>query len=462
MDCVLTYSSPPTRSFQMTLPASQDANNIPLPAASEIETPPVAPAVGREQFIPLRKADLLRLLMEQPTLTSTEREQFSQLCRLLEATFHYEYHQRWEELKNAYAPFDPDADTLPGEVLDENRRNVCAHELFDRFIKLLQRCDFQRLSREEIEAASHTVTEWGVNLEIDFDVFDQLEVFVRGDVIGRRSRRRLRKWYRLEEVEVPTYQRLVLIFRLADHEAMENAAYDAVYIKIFKNIHKADLEMLLPGTSVKMTLVDRTKIAFPTVSGLGVSAYKATQMGLLGKLLKGGVVAALAGGFWGIFAFAAVGATMIGYAVKSFFNYLTTKDKYQLNLTRSLYFQNLDNNAGVLARLIDEAEEQDCREAFLAWYLLWREAGPDGWPPETLGKRAEAYLENAVGIHVDFDYRDAVHKLRRLRLVEITPQGRLVAASIAHALHRLDHAWDNYFHHPEVPAPEDASLKTAS
>jgi hypothetical protein len=34
----------------------------------------------------------------------------------------------------------------------------------------------------------------------------------------------------------------------------------------------------------------------------------------------------------------------------------TTKQKYQLNVARNLYYQNLDNNLGALLRLIDEAE----------------------------------------------------------------------------------------------------------
>ena len=75
---------------------------------------------------------------------------------------------------------------------------------------------------------------------------------------------------------------------------------------------------------------------------------------------------AAAAGIYGILA--VVGVTA-GYGVKSFFGYLRTKQKYQLNLTESLYYQNLDNNAGVLCRLLDEAEEQENREAVLGVLL---------------------------------------------------------------------------------------------
>src|SRR5437868_3174186 len=47
--------------------------------------------------------------------------------------------------------------------------------------------------------------------------------------------------------------------------------------------------------------------------------------------------------------------------------------------TRSLYFQTLDSNAGVLMRLLDEAEEQECRETLLAYFCLWKYAPAQGW-----------------------------------------------------------------------------------
>jgi hypothetical protein len=153
----------------------------------------------------------------------------------------------------------------------------------------------------------------------------------------------------------------------------------------------------------------------------------------------------VAGGIGGLFGVAAVAFTLVGYGIRSFFSYLSTKSKYQLNLTRSLYFQNLDNNAGVLARLIDEAEEQECREALLAWFLLWREAGEEGWTDRELDRRVEAFVAEQVGVQVDFECGDAIEKLRRLQLVETTSQGKLAAAPIEQCLDRLDRAWDNYF-----------------
>src|SRR5713226_8860343 len=76
----------------------------------------------REHFIPLRKSDLIDLLCADAELPPDQREPFRQFCLLVSATYHFEYHRRLEELKDAYAPFDPDADTRPQRSLPAEER----------------------------------------------------------------------------------------------------------------------------------------------------------------------------------------------------------------------------------------------------------------------------------------------------------------------------------------------------
>ncbi len=74
------------------------------------------------------------------------------------------------------------------------------------------------------------------------------------------------------------YQRLVVILRLRDHAAKTRFIdTESVYIKIFKDIPKVDLEMLLPGTRFKLSLMDRGKIVLPTLSGVGLTVWKFLQ-----------------------------------------------------------------------------------------------------------------------------------------------------------------------------------------
>ncbi|HEY5311590.1 MAG TPA: TMEM143 family protein [Pirellulales bacterium] len=399
-----------------------------LPAAAKVGAEPAAP----EHFIPLRKADLIDRLCQQPGLSPADGEGFRRLCQLLDATLHFEYHTHLEDLKSAYASFDPDADTQCLAPLTEREQLSRLNLLFDRFSWLLERANFCRLSRDDLDKALAAASHHGLSLEVNFEVFDRLEIYSRGEVSGTQQRRNWKRLYRAEQVQVPVFQRLVIIFRLRAGHASRKLDTQDVFIKLFKDIPKMDLEMLLPGTRVKMSLVDRIKIMMPTLSGLAVSAFKACKGALL----------AAAAGIYGILAL--LGVTL-GYGVKSFFGYLQTKQKYQLNLTESLYYQNLDNNAGVLCRLLDEAEEQENREAVLAWFFLWRHAGARGMIADTLDRQIEQFLGEALGRPIDFEVDDALSKLLRLGLARQSSVGRYSAVPLAEALENLDRAWDNYF-----------------
>jgi len=404
----------------------------------------------KENYIPVRKAELVELLASQAELPAEERSDFRQFCRLLESIYHHEYRAQLEALKNAYAPFDPDSDTQSSAVSPPAQAGQ-VDALFDKFVWLLERANFVRLSRADISAALGAASEWGLKLTIDFELFERLEVFARGDVVGRRERRRWRNLMRAEEVDVPIYQRLVIICRLREHPHLDaRSSPHHVYIKTFKNIPKIDLDMLLPGSRIKMSLFDQGKIFLPTVSGLVITGW---------KLFQGAVVVAVAG-FYGLLTYLGLMAGTLGYGVKSFFGYLRTQQKYQLNLTRSLYYQNLDNNAGVLFRLLDEAEEQECREAFLAYYFLWRRAGSEGWTSEELDREIEAFLLREAELNIDFEVGDALAKLRRLQLIAQTPDGRWRAATIEQASSDLKQSWNRLFN-PDLPAAPDAAANAA-
>jgi hypothetical protein len=167
------------------------------------------------------------------------------------------------------------------------------------------------------------------------------------------------------------------------------------------------------------------------------------------KIFQGALVVAVAGAY-GVLAFVGLLVGTFGYALKSFLGYLRTQQKYQLNLTRSLYYQNLDNNAGVLFRLVDEAEEQECREIMLAYFVLWQRAGEQGWPADRLDRQIERLLFEAAQLDVDFEIGDALEKLVRLGLAERFEGEKVRAVPMREALTRLNRSWDDFFHDPNA------------
>ena len=50
---------------------------------------------------------------------------------------------------------------------------------------------------------------------------------------------------------------------------------------MFKNIPESELEVLLPGSQVRFSILDRGKILLPTISGAALAIYKIITLGLL-------------------------------------------------------------------------------------------------------------------------------------------------------------------------------------
>jgi hypothetical protein len=409
-----------------------------------------------DHYIPLRPADLVRLLGDEPSVTIFEREQFQRLCQLVGARIHHEYHSRLEELKAAYGPFNPDDDAARQAVFNDDDEQTCSHKLFGAFDEILARANYRRLTREEIELAIRSPSHAGLRLHIDLNLFERLEVYVRGRCKLPANERHwqmavswLGRFFGEVSAKAPAtisaYRRLAIIFRLRQGSSLTDPLdARAVVLKLFKDIPQDDIEKLLPGASVKMGLFEQAQIVVPTLSGIGLTLF---------KLLKGAAAVAFAG-VYGLIAFLGLISGAIGYGVKSFFSYLRTREKHQLCLTRHLYYQNLDNNAGVIYHLLNEAEEQEFREIILAWWLLWR-GGLAGASAEQIDRVAEAWLKARCAIDADFEVSDALAKLCRLQLAKQST-GRWRAVTIEEALKSLDDAWDRQF---DFRRPEQSAVQ---
>src|SRR5262249_26375640 len=64
-----------------------------------------------EHFIPVRKQELIDVLCSDPSIPAQESDAFRQFCVLITSIYHFEYNQKLDDVKTAYAPCDSDADT---------------------------------------------------------------------------------------------------------------------------------------------------------------------------------------------------------------------------------------------------------------------------------------------------------------------------------------------------------------
>lgn len=382
----------------------------------------------REHYIPLRRTDLVHLLCQQLAADPSRADGFRRFCDILSATLHFDYKKLYDGLKDTYAPFDPENTTLNLVSLPPEERKATMGKLFAKIDDLLKKANFLPLGQVDLERASKLRSEWGINMDVQFDLFEKLQLYARGDAVGQRTRRHWLRFWQEETVNVPIYQRLAVIIKLKKSKRFpKDVDTDDVFLKYLKDIPQADIEMLLPGARIVMPGIHRLKVGGSMLSGLGLIVWKILSTALLSVTVLYGMAFAV-----------------LGYGWRQYAGYQSARHACSLRLTESLYFLTLANNAGVIHCLLDEAEEQDSREAVLAYYFLLNAADPAGMTMSELDETIERYLQSATGQPIDFEVDDALEKLEGMQIV--TRAGdRYTAIPLDAALERLDRTWDNQF-----------------
>lgn len=393
-------------------------------------------ADGRENFIPLHSADLVSYLAQHPSVPDEDVIAFRQLAALILSLLHHVYRQRHEYLTHVYLPLDPDGDRVLLSVPTDAHREQISDDLAGRVRDALGRANYHRLAPDDIQRALKAASQWGVRTRVDFDAMQRLEVYARGCLIGHRYVRDWRRLFRQKEVEVPLYQRLVVFFQTRESHPNDKFDSRCVYLRMFKNVPQQDVDMMLPATGIQMSWIDHSKIVVPSLYAAAMTLWRFLRNVLIWT-------------FFGVFK--TVGLIVLilfalGFGVKSMFTYRTaTRRRYMLNMTQSLYYQNLDNNAGVLLRLLDEGEQQEACEAVLCYFataFLLRESGSVSL--EAIDQACEELLRTATDLNIDFDVESTARNLERMGILSLDENGWR-ALPLDEAKQLLDETWDNWF-----------------
>ncbi len=388
---------------------------------------------NREHALPIRQGDLTRLLLAEQGMTPHEREALAAFGKILGASFHSEYFDKLRELKELYAPLDPDSDFV---TLDEHSPK--AHALSDEeflvpFEQALIRANYSPLNLDLIKKAVSAPNEMGLTYVPDFTLFEHLRVYVRGYTRVSRDCRSMKTRFQKRTARLDAYQRLVVALKFRNGRGLGPfVRSDVFYLRMFKDVPHVDMEMHLPeqGTKVRMRWIDKAQIASPLVIGIPTLVFKVLGAVLTPVALGGLLLAPISAG------------------VNSFFGFHRARQRHLNEMIRRLYYLSLANNASVLTRLIDSAEDEDYKETMLAYFFLWRASiRGKSLTAHELDLVIERYLSQKTGIEINFEVSDAVGKLMRYNLITRDAQGRLQARSIDQALQELDRLWDGTFHY---------------
>ena len=425
---------------------------------------------GRDQFIPVRKSDILDALVEHGQLTSEAcKAQFRQVCRMLGAIFHYEYFERLEVLRKDYYYFDPEHD--PRARFDAATLERAYGELIESFSAVLKGANFVEVSHAAVQQEQRESALVRVTLRAPIEQFREVRFFRRGH---HQEIFEIPRWFGLgrKKVEAMVHDDVVLMVAMKSEADLRGRARrklrahrkcrpGAVLIKYFRNIAGADLNALFPNVEVVMSRFDKLVLGVPAIAG-GVPILLNLGSTITVLFLVVGFYLGISGAVEESQLKTALGAVsglvaLGGFIMTQWAKYQRQSLKYQKELTDNVYYRNINNNAGIFDYIIGAAEEQECKEAFLAYYFLSTAASP---PTQAdLDRRIEQWLKDTFAVDLDFEVDDALAKLERLGLLQHDGE-RLSVRPPQEALSRLDYAWDNYFQY-NAGAPQAASA-TAS
>jgi hypothetical protein len=412
----------------------------------------------RDRFIPLRKSDIIAGLVAEGRLDDAEQAGLRQFSRMLGAIFHYQYFEELDRLREAYFYFDPEVD--PKACGPANDLEAAYRSLAEEFVRVMTDANFIEITHDEIARAFAEHALVRVKIKAPVEDYRDVRMFRRGhhtETIDVAS------WFGLRKrpLDVKVYDDVVLMVATKSdgttpagprragagaRRGKQKIRGGAVLFKYFRHIARGDLEALFPNVRVVMSLSDHLTLGVPAlVGGVPILIKLASTftvlflvagfyLGLTGTIRDNDTEQALAA-LSGLFALGA-------FLLRQWGNFHRQSLIHQKQLTDNIYYRNVNNNSGIFNYIIGEAEEQDWKEALLAYYGLLTAASP--LTREALGARIEGLLAQMFGVSASFEVDDALGRLRRLDLLGETG-GRFSVPPLADAVARLDKEWAELF-----------------
>lgn len=410
------------------------------------------PETKAEAYIAVRKSDLLKAMIERGSL---DEALFAEFSHVLGCILHYEYFDRLERLRDDYYYFNPDLDHH--EHFDRADVEAAYADLMPLLEDVLKGANFNEIGHEEIESAHCERPILRVALKTSPEDFREVRFFSRG---RHRETFEVREWFGLRKrrVEADVFDNVIIVVATKPPEEMRRKEVrryaksqiraGSVLIKFFRHIAEPDLHVLFPNVRVVLNLRDKLILGIPAIA-IGVPL-------LINILPTLSVLFLVIGFYLGITgvvsgddhrkAFAALSGLvgLGGFFFQQWLRYQRQELMYHKTVADNVYFRNIANNGGIFDYIVGSAEQQEWREALLAYGFLLTSKSP--MTSRELDRTIESWLQKRFRIEVNFEAGDAVSKLEHLGLLKREGDA-LSVLPLQAALERMDEVWDNIFKH---------------
>ena len=407
-----------------------------------------------EHFIPVTRFALMDRLTHPSAWPPGQARKARRFFSYLDYWRHQRYGAKLLELEQTYEPFSPDSDLLMTRSFTDDELSNMQARMVEGMREILIQANYREVDPKVVEEIFAQETHYGLDLHVDFSLFEECLIFYRGASTRKDQKRTLRKFLRKEEFDVPIFQRLFLLFKLKPlelrvREIMETEKVSRkealrmankqrahlpgavvpgnIYMKLFKNIPRSDAEMIFPNTIVKYRMLDKIKLGGGGAFGVGSSLVVAA--GKAGAMLSNPITAVMVVG--------GLGAAVFRQAM----NFVNTKQRYMVIMAQNLYFHSMADNRGVMIKLIDRAAEEDVKEEMLLYSVLAKEKA-NRRDLKAIDIAIEQYLKSAFGLDIDFDLDDALSRLLADGIVTEDENGDLHTLPPYEAGEHIDAQWD--------------------
>ena len=412
-------------------------------------TDAAAPLDKRGQFIAARKREVFAALASDLGLADRPGEAPERLYRLLTAFVHYEYLNELEGLHDAYHYLNP---VLRGQTKAPEATDAAYATLTEALERVLRGANFTEVGPEQLARAARETGRIRYPVRTGAADFRAIRLFRRGD---HSEEIELRSWWGLRKrrMTIEVYDEVVLFAALKPvvpedgkrRKKKRMTPPGSVMIKAFHNIASADLDAHYPDVRVVMTNLDKLMMGLPALlAGIPLLLKLAPAFFVLYGLLRfyAGAAPPGADGIGEALIVASAILALGGFLMNQWIKFERRSLRYQKEVNDTIYFRNVTNNVGVFDHIIGVAEEQDCKEAMLAYFFLLTANEP--LTQDGLDARIEAWLGRRFALKVDFEVDDALQKLDRFGVL-IRSGDTLSVLPLPLALRELDRRWDGFF-----------------
>lgn len=389
----------------------------------------------RQQYIPVSRSKIKEKLFENWEFSVGELTKLQNLSTMFEAIWHHNCHHDLEELKSLYESMDPDT---------EEQIEMYGKE---RFLEVLEKSlkdgNWKDISEKELTEALEGEDILPISLDIRLDELNVMKLYKLGESTISDIRT-THFGFRKQEVQIETFSQVIQVIEFHDKEWFESNRkrmknypgddeIDGLHIRLFRTVPKLDLETIFPNTTPLMRNLDKIKIAAPLIGGVVGIAMKfgpvifGQEQGETGISLLGGVLTALG-----------------TYILKTYLAYQKTREKFQTQVSKDMYFKGQANNSAVLNMIVDLGEEQEVKEALLAYAFLHYDTDYQH-NEKSLDDKIEEWLLDTFAVDIDFEVDDALAKLEKMKLLNTDENGILSVVPIENSLTILDEYWDNIY-----------------